>query len=100
MLERKHIFLLGLVTLGVLIYINTNKKFDMVEVEEPASEKKSFDSSICPVDVPPTVELPLTLMPPTRLGDGEPLPPNTIKKNFSNVFNLKPRLDRKKNNFL
>ena len=90
MLERKHIFLLGLVTLGVLIYINTNKKFDMVEVEEPASEKKSFDSST----------LPLTLKPPTRLGDGEPLPPNTIKKNFSNVFNLKPRLDRKKNNFL
>jgi hypothetical protein len=28
------------------------------------------------------------------------LPKNTIKKNFSNVFNLKPRLDRKKNNFL
>ena len=90
MLERKHIFLLGLVTLGVLIYINTNKKLDMVEVEEPTSEKKSFDSTT----------LPLTLMPPTRLGDGEPLPPNTVKKNFSNVLNLKPRLDRKKNNFL
>ena len=90
MLERKHIFLLGLVTLGVLIYVNTNKKLDMVEVEEPISEKKSFDSS----------SLPLTLMPPTRLGDGEPLPPNTVKKNFSNIFNLKPRLDRKKNNFL
>ena len=90
MLERKHIFLLGIVTLGVLIYINSNKKMDMVEVQEPTSEKKSFDSST----------LPLTLMPPTRLGDGEPLPPNTIKKNFSNIFNLKPRLDRKKNNFL
>ena len=90
MLERKHIFLLGLVTLGVLIYINSNKKLDMVEVEEPTTEKKSFDSST----------LPLTLMPPTRLGDGEPLPPNTIKKNFSNVFNLKPRLDKKSNNFL
>jgi hypothetical protein len=90
MLERKHIFLLGLVTLGVLIYVNSNKKLDMVEVEESTSEKKSFDSS----------NLPLTLMPPTRLGDGEPLPPNTVKKNFSNVFNLKPRLDRKKNNFL
>jgi hypothetical protein len=90
MLERKHIFLLGLVTLGVLIYINTNKKLDMVEVEEPTPEKKSFDSTT----------LPLTLMPPTRLGDGEPLPPNTVKKNFSNVLNLKPRLDRKKNNFL
>lgn len=90
MLERKHIFLLGLVTLGVLIYVNSNKKLDMVEVEEPTSEKKSFDSTT----------LPLTLMPPTRLGDGEPLPPNTVKKNFSNVFNLKPRLDRKKNNFL
>lgn len=90
MLERKHIFLLGIVTLGVLIYINTNKKLDMVEVEEPTTEKKSFDSAT----------LPLTLMPPTRLGDGEPLPPNTIKKNFSNVLNLKPRLDRKKNNFL
>jgi hypothetical protein len=90
MLERKHIFILGLVTLGVLIYVNTNKKLDMVEVEEPTSEKKSFDSST----------LPLTLMPPTRLGDGEPLPPNTVKKNFSNIFNLKPRLDRKKNNFL
>jgi hypothetical protein len=90
MLERKHIFLLSLVTLGVLIYVNSNKKLDMVEVEEPTSEKKSFDSSA----------LPLTLMPPTRLGDGEPLPPNTVKKNFSNVFNLKPRLDRKKNNFL
>ena len=90
MLERKHIFLLGIVTLGVLIYINSNKKLDMVEVEEPTTEKKSFDSAT----------LPLTLMPPTRLGDGEPLPPNTIKKNFSNVLNLKPRLDRKKNNFL
>ena len=90
MLERKHIFLLSLVTLGVLIYINTNKKLDMVEVEESSSEKKAFDSKT----------LPLTLMPPTRLGDGEPLPPNTVKKNFSNVFNLKPRLDRKKNNFL
>ena len=90
MLERKHVFLLGLVTLGVLIYVNSNKKLDMVEVEESTSEKKSFDSST----------LPLTLMPPTRLGDGEPLPPNTVKKNFSNVFNLKPRLDRKSNNFL
>jgi hypothetical protein len=90
MLERKHIFLLGIVTLGVLIYINSNKKLDMVEVEESINEKKSFDSTT----------LPLTLMPPTRLGDGEPLPKNTIKKNFSNVFNLKPRLDRKKNNFL
>jgi hypothetical protein len=90
MLERKHIFLLGIVTLGVLVYINSNKKLDMVEVEESTSEKKSFDSTT----------LPLTLIPPTRLGDGEPLPPNTIKKNFSNVLNLKPRLDRKKNNFL
>jgi hypothetical protein len=92
MLERKHIFLLGIVTLGVLIYVNSNKKLDMVEVEEPKdiTEKKSFDSST----------LPLTLMPPTRLGDGEPLPPNTVKKNFSNVFNLKPRLDKKSNNFL
>jgi len=90
MIERKHIFLVGLITLGVLIYINTNKKLYMEEVEEPTSEKKSFDSTT----------LPLTLMPPTRLGDGEPLPPNTIKKNFSNIFNLKPRLDRKKNNFL
>jgi hypothetical protein len=92
MLERKHIFLLGIVTLGVLIYVNSNKKMDMVEVEEAkdTTEKKSFDSST----------LPLTLMPPTRLGDGEPLPPNTIKKNFSNVFNLKPRLDKKSNNFL
>jgi hypothetical protein len=90
MLERKHLFLLGIVTLGVLVYINSNKKLDMVEVEEPTVEKKSFDSST----------LPLTLMPPTRLGDGEPLPPNTVKKNFSNVFNLKPRLDKKSNNFL
>lgn len=92
MLERKHIFLLGIITLGVLIYVNSNKKLDMVEVEEAkdTTEKKSFDSST----------LPLTLMPPTRLGDGEPLPPNTVKKNFSNVFNLKPRLDKKSNNFL
>jgi hypothetical protein len=90
MLEKKHIFLLGIVTLGVLIYVNSNKKMDMVEVEEPTTEKKSFDSST----------LPLTLMPPKRLGDGEPLPPNTVKKNFSNVFNLKPRLDKKSNNFL
>jgi hypothetical protein len=90
MLERKHIFLLGIVTLGILIYINSNKNLDMVEVEETKNEKKSFDSTT----------LPLTLMPPTRLADGDPLPKNTIKKNFSNVFNLKPRLDRKKNNFL
>jgi hypothetical protein len=96
MFEKKHIFLLGIITLGVLIYVNSNKKLEleMVEVEEPKDDmsnmKKSFDSST----------LPLTLMPPTRLGDGEPLPPNTIKKNFSNVFNLKPRFDRKSNNFL
>ena len=95
MFEKKHIFLLGIITLGLLIYVNSNKKLEleMVEVEEPkdtSTEKKSFDSST----------LPLTLMPPTRLGDGEPLPPNTIKKNFSNVFNLKPRFDRKSNNFL
>jgi hypothetical protein len=89
MLDKKHILLLGIVTLGVLIYINSNKKMDMVVVDEP-SEKKSFDSSA----------LPLTLMPPTRLKEGEPLPKNTIKKNFSSVFNLKPRLDRKQNNFL
>jgi hypothetical protein len=91
MLERKHILLLGIVTLGVLIYINSNKKIDIIEVKEPKTdEKKSFDSST----------LPLSLMPPKRLGDGEPLPKTTIKKNFSNVFNLKPRLDRKSNNFL
>jgi hypothetical protein len=89
MLDKKHILLLGIVTLGVLIYINSNKKMDMVVVDEP-TEKKSFDSS----------SLPLTLMPPKRLGEGEPLPKNTIKKNFSSVFNLKPRLDRKQHNFL
>jgi hypothetical protein len=90
MLEKKHIWVLALVTLGVLVYANSNKKLDMVEVEEPTSEKKSFDSS----------KLPLTLMPPKRLGDGEPIPNTTIKKNFTNVFNLKPRLDRKQHNFL
>ena len=63
----------------------------MVEVAEAnENEKKSFDSST----------LPLTLMPPTRLGDGEPIPQTTIKKNFSSIFNLSPRLDRKPNNFL
>ena len=94
MLEKKHIFLLGVVAIGVLIYINTNKKSEMVmvEVEEPSktAEKKSFDSAT----------LPLTLMPPTRLGEGEALPNNNIKKNFNSVFNLKPRLDKKSNNFL
>jgi hypothetical protein len=90
MLERKHIFLLGIITLGVLIYFNSNKKLDMVEVEEATNEKKSFDSS----------SLPLTLMPPTRLGDGEPIPKTTIKKNFLNTLNLKPRLDKKSHNFL
>ena len=91
MLEKKHIWVVGLITLGVLIYINSNKKLDMVEVEEPKSEeKKSFDSST----------LPLSLMPPTRLADGEPIPETKIKKNFSSVFNMSPRMDRKPNNFL
>jgi hypothetical protein len=90
MLEKKHIWILALVGLGVLVFINSNKKLQMEEVQEVTSDKKSFDSST----------LPLTLMPPTRLGDGEPIPKTTIKKNFSSVFNLKPRLDRKSNNFL
>lgn len=91
MLEKKHIWIVGLITLGVLIYINSNKKLDMVEVEEPTSEeKKSFDSS----------SLPLSLMPPTRLAEGEPIPETKIKKNFSSVFNMSPRMDRKPNNFL
>lgn len=91
MLEKKHILLLGVLAIGVLIFINSNKKMEMVEVEEPIeSEKKSFDSAT----------LPLTLMPPTRLGDGEPLPNNNIKKNFSSILNLKPRLDKKANNFI
>lgn len=91
MLEKKHIFLLGVVAVGVLIFINSNKKLQMVEVQEPTpTDKKSFDSS----------SLPLTLMPPTRLGEGEALPNNNIKKNFNSVFNLKPRLDKKPNNFL
>jgi hypothetical protein len=91
MLEKKHIFLLGVVAIGVLILVNSNKKLQMVEVQEVLpEEKKSFDSST----------LPLTLMPPTRLGDGETLPNNNLKKNFSSLFNLKPRLDKKSNNFL
>jgi hypothetical protein len=28
------------------------------------------------------------------------LPNNNLKKNFSSIFNLKPRLDKKANNFL
>lgn len=91
MLEKKHILLLGVVAIGILIFINSNKKIEMVEVQEALpEEKKSFDSST----------LPLTLMPPTRLGDGETLPNNNLKKNFSSIFNLKPRLDKKSNNFL
>jgi hypothetical protein len=91
MLEKKHILLLGVFAIGVLIFINSNKKIEMVEVEEQVpSEKKSFDST----------SLPLTLMPPTRLGEGESLPNNNLKKNFSSIFNLKPRLDKKANNFL
>lgn len=91
MVERKHILWLGAITLGVLIYINSNKKLAMVEVTEPTdADKKSFDSS----------SLPLMLMPPTRLADGEAIPATTIKKNFSSIFNLKPRLDRKANNFV
>ena len=91
MLEKKHILLLGVVAIGVLIFINSNKKIEMVEVEEQVpSEKKSFDST----------SLPLTLMPPTRLGEGEAVPNNNLKKNFSSIFNLKPRLDKKANNFL
>ena len=89
MLEKKHIVILGLLAFGVIVFINTNKKFSVTEVEEP-SDKKSFDSN----------SLPLTLMPPTKLLEGEALPNNTLKKNFSSVFNLKPRLDRKPNNFL
>jgi len=91
MLEKKHIFLLGLIAFGVVIYINSNKKLEMQEVEEQIpSDKKSFNSS----------NLPLSLMPPIRLADGELVPKTSIKKNFTNVFNLKPRLDRKSNNFV
>jgi hypothetical protein len=91
MLERKHIWIVGLITLGVLIYINSNKKLEMVEVQEVApDEKKSFDSTT----------LPLILMPPTRLAEGEPLPETTIKKNFSSILNMSARLDTKPNNFL
>ena len=89
MLEKKHIVILGLLAFGVMVYINTNKKFSVTEIEEP-TDKKSFDSS----------SLPLTLMPPKKLLEGEPLPTNTLKKNFSSILNLKPRLDRKSNNFL
>jgi hypothetical protein len=89
MLEKKHIILLGILAFGVIVYFNTNKKFSVTEIEEP-TDKKSFDSS----------SLPLTLMPPKKLLEGEELPPNTVKKNFSSVLNLKPRLDRKSNNFL
>lgn len=89
MLEKKHIVILGILAFGVIVYMNTNKKFSVTEVEE-STEKKSFDSS----------SLPLTLTPPTKLSEGEALPINTVKKNFSSVFNLKPRLDRKPNNFL
>lgn len=91
MLEKKHIWIIGLVAFGVLIYVNSNKQFNVVEVSEPnENDKKSFDSST----------LPLTLMPPTKLADGEPIPQTTIKRNFSSIFNLSPRLDRKPNNFI
>lgn len=91
MLEKKHIVLLGIVALGVIVYMNSSKSLKMVEVEEPnVSDTKSFDSS----------SLPLTLMPPKKLAEGEALPTNTVKKNFSSVFNLKPRLDRKPHNFV
>lgn len=91
MVEKKHLVLLGILAFGVLVFINSNKKLDMVEVEEPTeSDKKSFDSST----------LPLTLMPPTKLEDGEPIPATKIKKNFSSILNVKPRLDRKANNFI
>lgn len=91
MLEKKHILLLSLLAFSVLVYISSNKKLELTEVEEPnESDKKSFDSS----------SLPLMLTPPTRLSDGEAVPATTIKKNFSSIFNLKPRLDRKENNFI
>jgi hypothetical protein len=91
MLDKKHIWLLGILAFGVFVYINSNNKLEMVEVEEPKeSDKKSFDSST----------LPLILTPPTRLSDGETIPATKIKKNFTSIFNLKPRLDRKANNFI
>lgn len=91
MLDKKHIWLLGILAFGVFVYVNSNNKLEMVEVEEPnESDKKSFDSST----------LPLILTPPTRLSDGEPIPATKIKKNFTSIFNLKPRLDRKANNFI
>ena len=92
MFDKKHILLLGILAFGVLVYINSNNnKLEMVEVEEPKeSDKKSFDSAT----------LPLILTPPIRLSDGEPVPNNKIKKNFTSLFNLKPRLDKKANNFL
>jgi hypothetical protein len=91
MFEKKHILILGLITLGVLVYLNTNKKLTFVEVQEPVqSDKKSFDSNT----------LPLNLMPPKRLGDNEPVPNNVVKKNFSSIFNFKPRLDNRPSFFL
>lgn len=91
MFDNKHIWLLSILAFGVLIYVNSNNKLEMVEVEEPVeSDKKSFDSST----------LPLMLTPPTRLADGESIPATKIKKNFTSIFNLKPRLDKKANNFI
>ena len=91
MFEKKHILILGLITLGVLIFVNTSKKLTFVEVQEPSTiDKKSFDSSA----------LPLNLMPPKRLGDNEPVPNNKVKKNFSSILNIKPRLDNRTSFFL
>ena len=91
MLDKKNILLISLLAFGVLVFVSSSKKLELTDVEETdAAEKKAFDSS----------SLPLMLAPPTRLSDGEPIPATTIKKNFTSIFNLKPRLDRKANNFL
>jgi hypothetical protein len=84
MLNKKHLFWLGVATLGVLIVYNSTKKNTLKEFTEvkDTQEQKSFDNST----------LPSRLQPPYKMADGEPMPQKFTQKRILGL-NAKPRFD-------
>ena len=81
MVDKKHLFWIGLATLGVLIVYNSTRKTTLVEVME-TQVQKTFDNST----------LPSFLQPPYKMAEGDPMPqPFASKKTLG--LNLKPRFD-------
>jgi hypothetical protein len=81
-LDKQKLMYLGAGVLLLLIIVNSTKPLPLKEVQEEPGNK-NFDSN----------SLPITLKPPTRLSDNEPLPTSNLpKKNFFNIA-FKPRFD-------